>query len=144
VNAGDNTYKSPFVGSSRVFRYLHCGDFRACPQHVLHSEVKGKKIDAVYLDTTYLDPKVGVQEYIHAASLMTRDQYCFPPQPLVISACAELAHRIVRGDSRLDKNSNTEETLGKDKTWLTDWATRKAKGKAKDNAPDERILVVIG
>jgi DNA cross-link repair 1A protein len=58
VDAGDSTFKSPFVGSSRIFRYLHCGDFRASPQHVLHPAVKGKRIDHVYLDTTYLDPKV--------------------------------------------------------------------------------------
>lgn len=58
VNAGDGTFKSPHVGSSRVFRYLHCGDFRASPRHVLHPAVKGKWIDHVYLDTTYLDPKV--------------------------------------------------------------------------------------
>lgn len=58
VNAGDSIVKSPFIGSSRTFRYLHCGDFRACPQHVLHPALKGKRIDTVYLDTTYLDPKV--------------------------------------------------------------------------------------
>ncbi|OBZ73843.1 DNA cross-link repair protein pso2/snm1 [Grifola frondosa] len=78
VNAGDSAFKSSFVGSDRIFRYLHCGDFRASPLHVLHPSVKGKRLDHVYLDTTYLDPK-----------------YCFPPQPLVISACVELAKRIV-------------------------------------------------
>jgi DNA cross-link repair 1A protein len=58
INAGDSAFKSAFVGSARIFRYLHCGDFRASPQHVLHPAIKGKKIDHVYLDTTYLDPKV--------------------------------------------------------------------------------------
>ena len=58
VNAGDSAYKSSYVGSSRVFRYLHCGDFRASPRHALHPAIKGRKIDHVYLDTTYLDPKV--------------------------------------------------------------------------------------
>ena len=74
VNAGDSTYKSPFVGSRREFRYLHCGDFRACPQHVLYSEVKEKKIDIVYLDTTYLDPKVVFRIHFkqrHGAMLIT-------------------------------------------------------------------------
>jgi len=29
INAGDSPIKSPYVGSKRMFRYLHCGDFRA-------------------------------------------------------------------------------------------------------------------
>jgi len=58
VDAGDSSFTSPFIGSSRAFRYLHCGDFRASPRHVLHPAVKGKNLHHVYLDTTYLDPKV--------------------------------------------------------------------------------------
>ena len=58
IDVGDSAFKSPFVGSSRIFRYLHCGDFRASPRHVLHPVVKGNHIDHIYLDTTYLDPKV--------------------------------------------------------------------------------------
>lgn len=58
IDAGDSAFKSPFTRSSRIFRYLHCGDFRASPRHVLHPAVKGKRIDHIYLDTTYLDPKV--------------------------------------------------------------------------------------
>lgn len=58
IDAGDSTFKSPFIGSSRIFRYLHCGDFRASPHHVLHPAVSGKHIDHIYLDTTYLDSKV--------------------------------------------------------------------------------------
>lgn len=60
MNAGDSAFKSPFVGSSKIFRYLHCGDFRASPQHVLHPAVKGKHLHHVYLDTTYLDHKVRI------------------------------------------------------------------------------------
>ena len=63
VNAGDSTYKSASVGSQKVFRYLHCGDFRASPRHVLHPAVKDKVIDHVYLDTTYLDPKVSLESH---------------------------------------------------------------------------------
>ncbi|KAI0042294.1 DRMBL-domain-containing protein [Auriscalpium vulgare] len=80
VNAGDSSFQSPYVGLKRTFRYLHCGDFRASPQHVLHPAVKGKKIDCIYLDTTYLNPK-----------------YTFPAQAQVITACAELAKRLVAG-----------------------------------------------
>ncbi|TFY81190.1 hypothetical protein EWM64_g2826 [Hericium alpestre] len=86
VDAGDSAYKSHFVGSKRLFRYLHCGDFRASPQHVLHPAVKGKRIDCIYLDTTYLNPK-----------------YCFPSQAQVISACADLAKRIVSGQNGTPK-----------------------------------------
>ena len=38
----------------RTFRILHCGDFRASPEHILHPAIRGKYLDAVYLDTTYL------------------------------------------------------------------------------------------
>ncbi|KIY71920.1 DRMBL-domain-containing protein [Cylindrobasidium torrendii FP15055 ss-10] len=94
LHAGDSEFKSIFIGSDKVYRYLHCGDFRASPQHVLHPCVKGKKIDHVYLDTTYLDPK-----------------YSFPPQPQVISACAELAKRISDGTT-----TNTKSPMN---GWLT-------------------------
>jgi DNA cross-link repair 1A protein len=38
----------------RIYRILHCGDFRASPAHIHHPSLKGKYLDAVYLDTTYL------------------------------------------------------------------------------------------
>lgn len=79
VHAGDSPYPAKFVGSPRVWRYLHCGDFRyarslvflylfnsslskvsrrACPKHILHPAVARGKLDEVYLDTTYLNPQV--------------------------------------------------------------------------------------
>lgn len=83
VNAGDTAFKSSFVGSPKIFRYLHCGDFRASPRHVLHPAIKGKKIDHVYLDTTYLDPKVTGQTTVKV-TLMTAVNYStlFLPNPL--------------------------------------------------------------
>ncbi|KAI7343973.1 DRMBL-domain-containing protein [Hortaea werneckii] len=72
-------------GEPRLQRILHCGDFRACRQHVEHpllmpevrDKVTGKskeqKIDVCYLDTTYLNPK-----------------YAFPSQESVIGACADM------------------------------------------------------
>ena len=66
INAGHSKFTSSFVGSSRIFRYLHCGDFRASPQHVLHSAVRGKAIDHVYLDTTYLDPRVSLNRSLQS------------------------------------------------------------------------------
>nr|ODN80302.1 DNA cross-link repair 1A protein [Cryptococcus depauperatus CBS 7841] len=80
VNAGDSGFASPYVGSKKIFRYLHCGDFRANPKMILHPAIARAPIDTCYLDTTYLNPK-----------------YCFPPQPLVINACASLARRMTIG-----------------------------------------------
>ncbi|KAF9054484.1 DNA repair metallo-beta-lactamase-domain-containing protein [Panaeolus papilionaceus] len=114
VNAGDSTFKSSHVGSSRIFRYLHCGDFRASPRHVLHPTVKGKEIDHVYLDTTYLDPR-----------------YTFPPQPLVIDACAELARRVVRNQPTSDKS-----------TTMISWLLPDTKGKEKERPPGKALVVV--
>ncbi|KAL1855658.1 DNA cross-link repair protein PSO2/SNM1 [Diaporthe australafricana] len=68
----------------RVQRILHCGDFRACPAHIEHPQlkpdiidalgkVKQQKIDVCYLDTTYLNPR-----------------YSFPPQTDVIQSTANL------------------------------------------------------
>ncbi|TDL15657.1 DRMBL-domain-containing protein [Rickenella mellea] len=130
VNAGDSQFKSPYVGSSRAFRYLHCGDFRACPQHILHPAVRGKKIDHVYLDTTYLDPK-----------------YCFPPQPLVIAACADLAKRIVNGEDIYgEAGSNGAPSI---QGWVTTNGDEKGKGKAtcvKNEVEGKtgKTLVVVG
>ncbi|PPQ62878.1 hypothetical protein CVT24_006276 [Panaeolus cyanescens] len=115
IDAGDSTFKSSHVGSPRIFRYLHCGDFRASPRHVLHPAVKGKDIDHVYLDTTYLDPR-----------------YTFPPQPLVIDACAELARRVVCNIPSSDKASS-----------MISWLLPSTKGKEKEQ-PLGKPLVVVG
>ncbi|ESK97882.1 dna repair protein pso2 [Moniliophthora roreri MCA 2997] len=116
VDAGDSKWKSNWVGKDRVWRYLHCGDFRASPEHVLHPAVKGKRLDVVYLDTTYLDPR-----------------YTFPPQPLVISACADLAGRIQNGNSKDDGRSGLLGSFFGTKPRDT--------GKAKEK---ETVLLVVG
>ncbi|KAH9951149.1 DNA repair metallo-beta-lactamase-domain-containing protein [Amylocystis lapponica] len=121
VDAGDSAFKSPFVGSSKIFRYLHCGDFRASPQHVLHPAVKGKLLDHVYLDTTYLDPK-----------------YCFPPQPQVITACAELARRIVTGQPLQDAGRP------KTKQTMDAYITVQDKPNVKQHREPGKVLVVVG
>jgi len=92
--------------SKRTQRILHCGDFRACPAHVNHPQLRpdvvldavstpsggGKtrqqKIDVCYLDTTYLNPR-----------------YSFPPQNDVIRACAELCVALNTG---LEKGDDSE------------------------------------
>ncbi|KAG8984662.1 hypothetical protein FRB93_006392 [Tulasnella sp. JGI-2019a] len=99
INAGDCDFPSPHVGSTKLFRYLHCGDFRASPRHVLHPSIKGKRLDLVYLDTTYLNAK-----------------YCFPPQKQVIEACAALAGRLVlKAETPTDDASSAK---GSVQDWL--------------------------
>ncbi|KAK3392939.1 eukaryotic translation initiation factor 3-like protein [Podospora didyma] len=77
------------LGGGRTQRILHCGDFRACPAHVEHPQlrpevisdkVKQQKIDVCYLDTTYLNPR-----------------YSFPPQDDVITSCAEICAKLNKG-----------------------------------------------
>ncbi|KAG7093991.1 hypothetical protein E1B28_007621 [Marasmius oreades] len=122
VNAGDSNYKSAFVGSDRTFRYLHCGDFRASPRHVFHPAVRGKRIDHVYLDTTYLDPR-----------------YTFPPQPLVISACAELAKRIAENRPLNDPKSTSAMS-----NWLSSSSSSGLREKEKGIEAKANILMVVG
>ncbi|KAK3694105.1 DNA repair metallo-beta-lactamase-domain-containing protein [Podospora appendiculata] len=80
------------VGSGKTHRILHCGDFRACPAHIAHPQLRPdtvdaisgrtrqQKIDVCYLDTTYLNPR-----------------YSFPPQEDVTRACAELCASLNQG-----------------------------------------------
>jgi len=68
--------------SGRIKRYLHTGDFRACPRQVLHSAIaqpQNSAIDILYLDTTYLNP-----------------QYCFPAQEQVINAVVKLVRKAIK------------------------------------------------
>ncbi|KAJ5698828.1 DNA cross-link repair protein pso2/snm1 [Penicillium macrosclerotiorum] len=74
---------------ARRQRILHCGDFRASPDHVRHpllrpnpndpttGQPRQQRIDSCYLDTTYLNPK-----------------YAFPSQDDVIAACSDLCVRL--------------------------------------------------
>ncbi|CAK7200562.1 DNA cross-link repair protein PSO2/SNM1 [Sporothrix eucalyptigena] len=77
------------VTTGRTQRILHCGDFRACKEHVEHprlrpdvldtalGKVRQQRIDVCYLDTTYLNPR-----------------YAFPPQDEVVAACATLCSTL--------------------------------------------------
>ncbi|ROW05922.1 hypothetical protein VPNG_08004 [Cytospora leucostoma] len=120
----------------RVQRILHCGDFRACPAHIEHPQlkpetvdalgkVKQQKIDVCYLDTTYLNPR-----------------YSFPPQNDVIRACAELCLEL---DTSLRAEDETR--------WHSVLRRREGRGvgnndtvsrffKARENR--NRLLVVCG
>lgn len=88
----------------KVYRVLHCGDFRACPAHVQHPQLRPNIVDAVtgrnigqqkldvcYLDTTYLTPK-----------------YAFPSQEEVIQACADMCVSLSK--ERIDESDSWERT----------------------------------
>ena len=94
-------HASPYIGTGRIFRYLHCGDFRASPVHTNHPSIAGKKLDIIYLDTTYCNPR-----------------YCFPAQDQVIEACAEMVRRIVP-EEQLEANraANLTEEGGEQGDW---------------------------
>ncbi|RPB02865.1 DRMBL-domain-containing protein [Choiromyces venosus 120613-1] len=73
-------FEQDWAGRPGKQRILHCGDFRASAKHLNHpllrpgkDGAKGQRLDSVYLDTTYLNPK-----------------YAFPSQKSVIKACEEL------------------------------------------------------
>ncbi|KAK6908877.1 hypothetical protein I203_102882 [Kwoniella mangroviensis CBS 8507] len=153
VNAGDSGFRSPYVGSKKVFRYLHCGDFRACPKMVLHPAIARAPIHTCYLDTTYLNPK-----------------YCFPPQPQVINACASLARNMVVGMSANapdfqalqpkvyikaeegeEIKPDPSELAERSKAMMAGWLVKKEDGDVKeelkdihDVKPKGRTLVVMG
>uniref|UniRef100_V5EYI2 DNA repair metallo-beta-lactamase domain-containing protein n=2 Tax=Kalmanozyma brasiliensis (strain GHG001) TaxID=1365824 RepID=V5EYI2_KALBG len=92
-------HASPYIGTGKIFRYLHCGDFRASPVHTNHPSIAGKKLDIIYLDTTYCNPR-----------------YCFPAQDQVIEACAELVRRIVP-EAQLEANRAAVKTEGEAEDW---------------------------
>ena len=85
----------------RTQRILHCGDFRACPAHIVHpllrpdivdtisGKVKQQRIDVCYLDTTYLNPR-----------------YSFPPQTDVIKACVDFCKALSGDPATADEAFN--------------------------------------
>lgn len=86
-----------------------------------------KKLDAIYLDTTYLGPS-----------------YCFPAQELVISACAELVkERVVGGDEsalwRADGRDAERKGL---KGWLAQ-NDDVVKGEVKDDADETSMMMEL-
>lgn len=105
-------------------RVLHCGDFRACPEHLSHpllapgkDGVRGQRIDTVYLDTTYLNPK-----------------YAFPSQRSVIDACSALCVGIENEASQTPAERK-QPTNGVSSFFATAPSTPGKKG---------RLLVVVG
>jgi DNA cross-link repair 1A protein len=118
----------------KVYRVLHCGDFRACPAHLAHpllmpnvvdaitGRTRQQKIDVCYLDTTYLNPR-----------------YAFPPQEDVIRACAEMCVRLA--DERA--NSDAGEAVRGTSTLENFVKSAAPKAEEPGKLPG-RLLVVCG
>ncbi|EPS31605.1 hypothetical protein PDE_06560 [Penicillium oxalicum 114-2] len=123
--------------SARRQRILHCGDFRASPDHLQHPLLRPESIDTVtdkpsqqrldscYLDTTYLNPK-----------------YAFPSQEDVIAACSELC-------VRLNEESGVGGELGKTAGGglMNKFLSSITKSESTPNQPSAksgRLLVVMG
>ncbi|KAF0493524.1 DRMBL-domain-containing protein [Gigaspora margarita] len=73
--------------NGEIKRYLHTGDFRACPRQVLHSAIaqpNNPPIDILYLDTTYLN-----------------ERYCFPAQEQVVNAIIQLIKEVIKNGGLL-------------------------------------------
>ncbi|CEP18078.1 hypothetical protein [Parasitella parasitica] len=105
-------------------RYLHTGDFRACPKMCLHPMLKGLPLDIVYLDTTYLDPK-----------------YSFPSQDSCVQAACDLVRRH-NGVNNEDPSSLKEKRLDH---WFSQEKKEIINGHGLPIvATDKRLLVVVG
>ena len=128
--------------SARVQRVLHCGDFRASPDHLRHPLLSSSvgdsgtgisqqpKIDICYLDTTYLSPK-----------------YAFPSQEDVIRACADMCVQLYQDNDGLtpweaDKTGGSSGVLSRFFSAVTGTIDRKD----RQSGPRGRggLLVVIG
>ncbi|KAL6868567.1 DRMBL domain-containing protein [Trichoderma novae-zelandiae] len=130
--------------NKRTKRILHCGDFRACPEHVRHpllkadvmdsisGKTKQQRIDICYLDTTYLNPR-----------------YSFPPQGDVIQACADMCASMSAdahcADDVWQRSEKSADAGTMSKYFQTDKPAEGGDGsKPKPSRPKQRLLVICG
>lgn len=138
-------FQKPFGSgpNKRIKRILHCGDFRACPEHVRHpllkpdvvdslsGKTKQQRIDICYLDTTYLNPR-----------------YSFPPQGDVIQACADLCGSMSADPNCTDdvwqRSEKSAGTGTVSKYFQSDKPTEDDAQSKPKSRPKQRLLVVCG
>ncbi|KAF2850710.1 DRMBL-domain-containing protein [Plenodomus tracheiphilus IPT5] len=126
---------------AKLQRVLHCGDFRACQAHIEHpllrpdvlDAVSGKnrqqKLDACYLDTTYLNPK-----------------YAFPPQQQVIQACADMCVSLskVRADESDGWEQMKRERAGQGMVKFVQKDSNTENPDEPQSPQRGRLLVIVG
>jgi DNA cross-link repair 1A protein len=83
--------------------------------------------------------------------MVTIVKYCFPPQPLVVEACAELARRVANGEPLDDIDTKPCGSKGSNvkKATMSSWLQilpSKDKGKAPAFVATSKsdVLVVVG
>ncbi|GAA5970669.1 hypothetical protein JCM11641_007395 [Rhodosporidiobolus odoratus] len=151
--------KSPWSKTpDKIFRYLHCGDFRASPEHILHPSLSypSKKASRTSTFSTSIPmssslstdtlPSHLIQKPLNAIYLDTTylsPSYCFPAQELVIQACAELVkERVESGEEgvlwRADGREGERKGL---KGWLGAGIGVKAEGGGRREEAEREALV---
>ncbi|KAK7205881.1 DNA repair metallo-beta-lactamase-domain-containing protein [Myxozyma melibiosi] len=106
-------------------RILHTGDFRACPVQVTHPLLAGKRVDVLYLDTTYLNPK-----------------YAFPDQSDVVNASAEVCRKLTDDPAEIERRLGSREGTSGIKNLLS--KVKGGGGAGRSSATAGRLLVVVG
>lgn len=112
-----------FLFETPRYRILHTGDFRASPKQITHPFLHNRRVDVLYLDTTYLNPK-----------------YAFPEQSDVVNACAEICVELSNSPSEIERRlscSGANGTVGIKNLFSA------AKG-ISDKSSQTRMLVVVG
>lgn len=93
----------------------------------------------IWTQPTWIRRSVG--SHLDEAMTFILHQYTFPPQPLVISACAELAKTLVSGEliGAPDTNGKRNSTMD---AWIV--PTERTEEDSRMKQDKEKMLVVVG